>query len=67
MKYRLITPLTVIPVGSKDPITLPIGTEIERDDFRQVVGLTEVFLRGKRLTVTAQDLERSAVPLSEAG
>jgi hypothetical protein len=67
MRYRLTSPLVVLPVGSEVPITLPVGTEIERDDFRKTVGLTEVFVDGKRLTVMVHDLDAGTEPVGETG
>ena len=67
LTYRLAEPLVVIPVGSKEAITLPIGTVLEKDDYLATVGLMEVLLDGKRVTVMVQDFFNSAKAVDEAG
>ena len=65
MTYRLTKPLVCIPLGRKEPITLPVGTEVEKDDFLKTVGLTEVLLNGKLVTVFVQEFLESTKTLGE--
>ena len=53
--YRLNRPLVGIPLGTKTPITVPAGTLVEQDGYLQSVGLTVVFIDGRRVTVMSQD------------
>ena len=58
--YRLDSPIVGIPLGSKEPITVPAGSLVEKDSYLKAVGLTVVFIEGKPVTVMAQDfLERA--------
>ena len=58
--YRLDSPLVGIPIGTIEPITIPTGTVVEKDDFLKTVGLTEVLLNGRRVTLLAHDFIEAA-------
>lgn len=72
LTYRLTRSIAALPLGSTQVIFLPAGTLIKRDDFLTAVGITDVFLDGRRISVIVQDLIegselelRCPVPLDE--
>ena len=64
--YRLSRPLVATYFGSAEPITLPAGAEIERDDFMQAAGLADVWLNGKRITIMVKELGNLATLVEKA-
>jgi hypothetical protein len=54
--YRLTKPLIGFLAGSRQVVTIPTGSYIEKDYFLASVGLTSVFWGGKRLSVMILDL-----------
>lgn len=72
LTYRLTRSIAALPLGSTQVISLPAGTLIKRDDLLTAVGITDVFLDGRRISVIVQDLIegselelRCPVPLDE--
>lgn len=66
LMHQLTKSRVVTPIGATQPITLPLGTRVQRDDFLQAAGLADVFLNGQRITVMTLDLLEDTIPEEHA-